>query len=59
MKWLASVKRNPHKAFCKLCLKDLIAGHSELKKHEQTKIHRNKANAVLVTRSISKMVTSD
>lgn len=59
IKWLAPVRSNPYKAHCKLCSKDLIAGLSELRKHQKTKGHQAKATAVSTTRPISEMVTSD
>ena len=52
MKWLAPVKTNPHKAFCKLCSKVLIAGHSELKKHEKTKVHTQQQSYCCISHSI-------
>ena len=35
--WLTAVKRNPYKAYCKACGKELSAGLSELNKHAETK----------------------
>lgn len=45
--WLTPVRRNPHKAFCKICSKELLAGLSELKKHQQSKKHLENESANL------------
>ncbi len=57
--WIAPVRNDPYKAFCKPCGKELIAGLSELKKHEKTKKHQEKASAVNNTRPITEMIVSD
>lgn len=57
--WLGPVRSDPYKAFCKVCSKDMIAGLSELKKHQKTKKHRDKAAAVKTTRPITEMVVTD
>ena len=57
--WIAPVRNDPHKAFCKICGKELVAGLSELKKHHNSKKHQEKANAVKATRPITEMVTSN
>ena len=38
--WIAPVRHDPYKAFCKVCGKELIAGLSELKKHSKSKKHQ-------------------
>ena len=57
--WLAPVRRNCYRAFCKVCDKELIAGLSELKKHQESKKHQSKEATVKKTRSIAEMVTTD
>ena len=39
--WLALVRRDCYRAFCKVCDKELIAGLSKLKKKKNTKDQRN------------------
>lgn len=58
-KWLCPVKGDPYSAHCKICNKNLIAGLSELQKHQLGKKHKEKEAAVVCTRSIREMVTSD
>ena len=58
-KWLCPVKGDPYSPHCKICNKNLIAGLSELQKHQLGKKHKEKEAAVVCTRSIREMVTSD
>ena len=57
--WIAPVRGDPHKASCKLCSKEMIAGLSELKKHQKTKRHTEKATEVRTTRPLTELVVSD
>ena len=57
--WLGPVRNNPYKAYCKVCKKELIAGHSELTKHQSSKKHQDTEKAVKKTRSIAEMIVSD
>ncbi len=58
-KWLSPVAKDPHKAFCKLCSKELSAGLSELKKHQNSKKHQENDSAISTSRCITEMVVSD
>ncbi len=57
--WLAPIRKNPHKAFCKNCDKELVAGLSELKKHMNSKKHQENTKSLKQTRSITEMVATD
>jgi hypothetical protein len=57
--WIAPLKKDPYKAFCTLCDKELVAGLSELRKHGDSKRHKEKAKAVTTTKPITEMVTTD
>ena len=57
--WLAPVRNNPYKAYCKICNKDLVAGLSELKKHHSSKKHLDKSKVLVSTRPITEMITTD
>ena len=57
--WLAPVKNNPYKAYCKICNKDLVAGLSELKKHHSSKKHLDKSKVLISTRPITEIITKD
>lgn len=58
-KWLAPVRNKPYNAFCKICNKQLIAGHSELLRHQISKKHQEKEASMKHTRSIVDMVVTD
>ena len=49
---------DPCKAYCKLCEKELVAGLFELRKHQDSKKHRERESAVTIT-PITAMVVSD
>ena len=57
--WLAPVRKDSLKAYCKVCEKELIAGLSELKKHKASKKHQEKATVRNTTRPITQMITTD
>lgn len=57
--WLAPVRNNPYKEYCKICQKDLVAGLSELKKHHSSKKHLDKSKVLVSTRPITEMITTD
>ena len=57
--WIAPVRKDPYKAFCNTCGKELTAGLSELRKHHSSKKHQELANAVKTTRPITEMVSID
>lgn len=42
LKWVAPVRKDPYKAYCKPCAKELIAGLSELKKTSEDQGSREK-----------------
>ena len=56
---LSPVRNSPYKAYCKLCKKELIAGLSELKRHQSSKRHLDTEKAVKKTKPISDMIVSD
>ena len=38
--WILPVKTDCHKAYCRFCMKELVAGLSELKKHMLSNKHK-------------------
>ncbi|XP_011405614.1 PREDICTED: uncharacterized protein LOC105313682 [Amphimedon queenslandica] len=58
-RWLQPSSADPCKAYNKLCEKELVAGPSELQKHQDSKKHKERESAVTITRPITAMVVCD